>query len=576
MRWPLVAVALVLATLLFWGAALTAWRRRDAPGANLFGIVAGVAGAGALAVAISLALALPRTVIVGSTIVVGLLLPIPWFLFSTRYTGRTELVSFDIAAVVSTLPGIGLLATALIFWSQVVRWITLPSRESASGLVAVVVTLLTISQWFALLYAGGLVMAGSGVLLWTFHRYEYLDSKSGILLIIFGTVPWLSVLFGFQVAGTDPIALPGTVAVGFLTGGVAATFGLGPFHLFRRVPAAGNVGPRTIVEDLEDMVIVTDEKGTVVELNDIAEQTLASASDVVGTKVVQLLEVPLSDLRTTDIVELQSSTGRTLFEPKISELTDQHGQRLGYAVVLRDVTSRTTRQQRLDVLNRILRHNLRNDMTVIHGHARRLRENVGDPDLADSAENIVHVGEKLIQFSEKAREIDHLMDTTEAASEEIPLAPLVESVLETDVANSQRVTYDCDLPDDVVVVGSDELLEVVLRNLLENSIEHTDRDEPHVEVRASYESARTYPLTMVILDDGPGIPDIEKEAIEQGTETPLQHGSGLGLWAVRWAITYLGGELDFERRKPRGTKVTIRLPRAHRPGTDVATLGQQD
>lgn len=576
MRWPLVAIALVLATLLFWGAALTAWRRRDAPGANLFGIVAGVAGAGALAVAISLALALPRTVIVGSMIVVGLLLPIPWFLFSTRYTGRTELVSFDIAAVVSTLPGIGLLATALIFLSQVVRWITLPSRESASGLVAVVVTLLTISQWFALLYAGGLVMAGSGVLLWTFHRYEYLDSKSGILLIIFGTVPWLSVLFGFQVTGTDPIALPGTVAVGFLTGSVAATFGLGPFHLFRRVPAAGNVGPRTIVEDLEDMVIVTDDKGMVVELNDIAEQTLASASDVVGTKVVQLLEVPLSDLRTTDIVELQSSTGRTLFEPKISELTDQHGQRLGYAIVLRDVTSRTTRQQRLDVLNRILRHNLRNDMTVIHGHARRLRENVGDPDLADSAENIVHVGEKLIQFSEKAREIDHLMDTTEAASEEIPLAPLVESVLETDVANNQRVTYDCDLPDDVVVIGSDELLEVVLRNLLENSIEHSDRDEPHVEVRASYESARTYPLTMVILDNGPGIPDIEKEAIEQGAETPLQHGSGLGLWAVHWAITYLGGELDFECRKPRGTKVTIRLPRAHRSGTDVTTLGQQD
>lgn len=577
MSWHLVTVPLVVAALLCWGAALTAWRRRDAPAANLFGVVAGVAGAGALAVATSLALDMPRTVIVGVTIVVGLVLPIPWFLFSVEYTGRTELVSLDVAAVVATLPAIGLVATALIFGSQVVPWLRLPTPQTATGLTAVLVSLLTISQWFALLYAGGSVLAGSGLLLWTFHRYEYLDSRSGIVLGIFGTVPWLSVLFGFQVAGTDPLALPGTVAAGFLAGGLAAAFGLGTSHLFRRVPAAGNVGPRTIVEDLEDVVIVTDDKGTIVEFNDVAERTLeTSASDVVGTALEHLLEVPLADLQATDTVALQSGAGRVLLEPTVSELTDQHGQRLGYAIVLRDVTARTTRQQRLDVLNRILRHNLRNDMTLILGNAQRLRENVSDPDLAESADDIVRVGEKLTAFSEDAREIDQLMDRAGTASEEIPLAPLAESVLVAVEADSRGATYECDVPDGVVVEGSEELLELVLTNLVENGVEHNDREEPSVEVRASYESSRSYPLTVSILDDGPGIPRMEQQAIEQGTETPLQHGSGLGLWAVRWAVTRLGGELDVERREPRGTAVTVRLPRARWIETDEAAAWQPD
>lgn len=562
MSWFLAAVPLVAAALLSWGAALTGWRRRDAPGADLFGVVSGVVGAGALAIAISLALRMPRTVVVGIAIVVGLVLPIPWFLFSVEYTGRTELVSLDVATVVASLPAIGIVATALILGSQVVPWLRLPTRGTATGLTALFVSLLTISQWFALLYAGGLVLAGSGLLLWTFHRYEYLDSRSGIVLGVFGTVPWLSVLFGFQVAGSDPLALPGTVAAGFLAGGLAAGYGLGTSHLFRQVPAAGNVGPRTIVEDLEDVVIVTDDKGTIVELNDVAERTLdTTASDVVGTTLEHLLEVPLADLRATDTVALQSITGRVLLEPTVSELTDQHGQCLGYAIVLRDVTARTTRQQRLDVLNRVLRHNLRNDMTLVLGHAQRLRENVADPDLAESADDIVRVGEELTSLSEDIREIDRLMEVPGTAQGEIRFLPLAESVLRAAVADS-AATYECDVPDGVVVEGSEELLELVLTNLVENGIEHNDREAPRVEVHATYESARQYPLVVSCLDDGPGIPPMERQAIERGTETPLQHGSGLGLWAVRWAVTRLGGELDVERREPRGTAVTIRLPRA--------------
>jgi len=47
--------------------------------------------------------------------------------------------------------------------------------------------------------------------------------------------------------------------------------------------------------------------------------------------------------------------------------------------------------------------------------------------------------------------------------------------------------------------------------------------------------------------------------LERGRETDLNHGSGIGLWLVRWTATTLEGDLDFDTSD--GTTVTVRLPR---------------
>lgn len=565
-RIPVTAV-LLIAGILLWGAALASWGRREAPAANLFAAVASVAGAGALAVAISAAFGQSPSFVLASALVTALLLPVPWLLFAFEYTGRTELVSPSAAAAAAVLPGLGLLATAVIIGSQLLPWLTLPSREAASGLVAVGVFILGMVQWLALLYAGGLMLIGTGMLLWIFHRYTHLDSMTGTLLGTFGTVPWLSLLFGFQVEGVGPFALPSTVAVGFLVGGIAANIALGRYDLFHHVPAAGNVGPATVIEELEEIVVVTDGEGTVVEVNTAVERVLGiTPSEVIGANVDKLLNVPFSDLRETESVEVQSGTGRTLLDPTVSELTDQHGHLLGYAIVLRDVTTQTTRQQRLEVLNRVLRHNLSNDINMVLGHAELLRESVTDPHLDDSTEAIIRAGRALARLSTEAREIEQVMAITEPATQKMSLAALAENVMEAAVVDHGEVTYDINVPADVLFNGSRSLLKLALTKLVENAIEHNDGEEPYVGLYASYEADRTYPLTVSVEDNGPGIPDNETQAIEQGTETPLQHGSGLGLWAVRWAATRMGGDITFEQREPQGTIVSLQLPRASKQG----------
>ncbi|GAA0535547.1 hypothetical protein GCM10008994_08250 [Halorubrum ejinorense] len=67
-------------------------------------------------------------------------------------------------------------------------------------------------------------------------------------------------------------------------------------------------------------------------------------------------------------------------------------------------------------------------------------------------------------------------------------------------------------------------------------------------------------IEVTVADDGPGIEPTEYDVLKRGTETPLRHGSGIGLWIVKWGVDHLGGRISFDARDPRGTTVTVSVP----------------
>lgn len=555
-RWvvfPLLAGVGTLAS-----SAVVAWRRRDAPAANWFAVFTGILAVGAVVLFATVAGTRHWFLLVWTTVLLGLTAPVPWLFFCLAYTGRTEFTAARIVGAVTVLPAVGFLATTAIFGTQLVPGVHLPARRVARGLPALVVALLKNIQWLSLFYAGGLVFVGAGLLLWTFHRYDYLDSSTGVVLGTLGTVPWLSLLFGLQLNDAAPWALPRIVALGLLAGGLVAAGALGPYRLFDRVPAAGNVGPATVVEDLPDLVVVTDRTGSVVELNDVARETLgAAAIPPLGAAITDLLGSGVDSLREAETLELSVGPGQRLFEPTVSGLTDQQGQGLGHAIVLRDVTDRRIRQQRLEVFNRVLRHNLRNKMTVAMGTAENIRDAADDPAIAEGAGRIIEAAAELTDLSAQARDIEGAITGGDGETAPTPLGHLVEDAVRD--LGGPDLTLTHDLPAGVYIEAYPSALGLALANLVENAIEHNDTAEPVVEVRASYDADRRYPLTIAVADDGPGLPEHEIQAIQAGSESALEHGSGLGLWVVRWVAMRLDGELAFDERDPRGSIVEIRI-----------------
>jgi PAS domain S-box-containing protein len=218
-----------------------------------------------------------------------------------------------------------------------------------------------------------------------------------------------------------------------------------------------------------------------------------------------------------------------------------------------DVTDRKLQVRRLAVLNRVLRHDLRTDASVISGHAELLPDTEATETIRERALALAERG----TAARRAQEA--LADGTDRWPIDLPalLADELEAIrAETDV----RVQADLA---DVTVSGS-AALRTAIAELLENAVEHNDADDPTVRVTVTAPSADADDrfAAVEIADDGPGFPEMERTVFEEASETPLQHSSGLGLWLARWVIADVGGEVSIEDRDPRGTVVRLRLPRA--------------
>ena len=240
-----------------------------------------------------------------------------------------------------------------------------------------------------------------------------------------------------------------------------------------------------------------------------------------------------------------------------SPIGDHADRTVGYTVSFADVTERELRRQRLEVLNRVLRHNLRNDMTVVVGNADLLGERVADDDRA-LADAISRRGRALQRLGEKARDAE----ADDAAPRELAVANLYGDLVRRRRESYPDGTVAASAPDDLTVTARAAVLERVLWNLVENALEHGD--DPTVRIAATEADGG---VELVVADDGPGIPTSELESIRSGTETDLAHGSGLGLWVVRWGTRVLGADLAFDDREPTGTAVTVTLPRAEEQRT---------
>jgi signal transduction histidine kinase len=206
-----------------------------------------------------------------------------------------------------------------------------------------------------------------------------------------------------------------------------------------------------------------------------------------------------------------------------------------------------------DVLNRILRHNLRNNMNVILGRSDMIDEEGEESEHVDAIQSEAR---RLVEIGEKARAIHDTLDaevTADVRPAETFVAPAV-------------VTVEEEFPDATVTVQTEvgswveagPLFETAVENVLDNAIRH-NAGSPTVTVEIAVSGDD---VAVRIADDGPGIHPYEIQAIREHQETPLQHGSGLGLWLASWIVEQYDGAITFEDNEPSGTVVTLTLPRA--------------
>ncbi|ELK56007.1 signal-transducing histidine kinase-like protein [Haloferax sp. BAB-2207] len=228
----------------------------------------------------------------------------------------------------------------------------------------------------------------------------------------------------------------------------------------------------------------------------------------------------------------------------------------GYVAIQSDVTESEVTRQRLGVLNRMFRHNLRNRMNVIEGYAELIRQNEAtdtDEELAEAAEAIVEAADDLASLSEKAQTVSDALE-----SEGTPRR--VSALVEDAVSRAESTYSEAAVRTDIetgLYARVDSRVGAALDELIANALKHGGET---VRIDVCRTEADDSKLVVRVDDDGPGIPDEEWRVIKRGEETPLEHGTGMGLWLVHWVVKKAGGSMELEPSSLGGTAVTLKLP----------------
>jgi len=244
----------------------------------------------------------------------------------------------------------------------------------------------------------------------------------------------------------------------------------------------------------------------------------------------------------------------------VTPIEDESGEVTHFLGFQQDVTEQQRTTRLVELLNRVLRHNLRNELTVIEGYTDFVDDPPTDIDIQAKIRQPLH---RLVSLSERARELEAIAKT---AHEPIRLDP---ATLLSGVAEGYReaatveVTVDTDRD---ICAGTE--LETALDELMSNAVTH-DPEDTTVSLDARDDGDW---VVVTVTDDGPGIPPMEVDVVNAGEETPLEHGKGLGLWLVNWVVTQYGG--SFQLSVEDGTVATLRLP-AVEPDQSVDSVARR-
>jgi PAS domain S-box-containing protein len=340
-----------------------------------------------------------------------------------------------------------------------------------------------------------------------------------------------------------------------------------------------------LVDNTPDEVVEVTADGTILAANPaMATAQNTDQSELLGADLAAVLPADVAEARLEQgrraitagsAVTFQDEIGVRHFH-NIAVPLSETGDEDTIQLISRDITQQKrheweleTKTEELAVINRIVRHDINNDVQMLMGWADGVALHV-DEKGQEYVDRILDTCDHIAELTAIARDfVDSLEGDDQVDLEPVAVADVIESEVEKKGAtfDGATISVEGDLP--TVDVRANELLSSVFANLLSNAVRHNDTDEPRVTVSAE----TTDDVVRVrVADNGPGVPADRKDEIfgkgEMGPESP---GTGIGLYLVHTLVEQYGGTVRVEDNEPTGAVFVIELPRYTRPtGSDSA------
>ncbi|MXR50082.1 PAS domain S-box protein [Halovenus sp. WSH3] len=477
-----------------------------------------------------------------------------------EYTGRERYLDWRLAALCSVVP---IIEVALaLFPSRAVLFETRLNDAVPWGYELIQTPLFLAHTAYSYLF----IFVSLGLLAAMMLRANtgYRRQLAAVFVaILFPTAVNVAFHFGLSPFDLTPVSFVGTAAVLMF-----ATFRL---RLLDTIPVAR----QTVLEEMEDMVVVLDEDNDIITTNSAARRQFGLDSSPAGQSASELFGPEAVDqIISEDDQQLDLTVdGETrVINVSSSPITDYRDNLLARVVVCRDITEQREQERRLrrreeelellkDLQSRFLRHNLRNELNVVRANAELLAD-MDDPQQRARYETIVEKTDRILDWSAKARLIEQLIETDNRIT--CDLSEQIDSLLADlrDAYPEVSFEFETDRP---ATVAAAPQISHALRNVLDNAARYNTATEPRVRISIDRDGDG---ICLQIADNGPGIDRHEIEALRDERETQLRHGTGLGLWLVYWVMDKSDGDLSFEVDD--GTTVILTFEPAEREAPPAA------
>ena len=354
-----------------------------------------------------------------------------------------------------------------------------------------------------------------------------------------------------------------------------------------------------VFEEIMDGIVVLNREMNVIDINSTAGNMLLPQLDlstIYGKNIFKTLkgrtnrkqdleeikniEKSLFEMamgkKDTHITEFEVYSGRDpskrhFYELIIKPIQVKGGENiLGYLGILHDISDRKKaetalkdKNQLLDLILKLLSHDLRNHLNVLKGYTELATDAALRSDMNEIDESLIAINVKTGATLKLMEEITNFLKAEEQLKgqqfEEICLEEIIRlsvNQLQPEI-EEKEINLNMQFTKEPACVLANLAINSVIFNLLMNAIKFSPRKGKIQIILEDY-----YPNWRVsIIDEGPGIPNELKEQIfEPFVSFGKDRGTGLGLTIARTTIQSFIGSLWVEDNEPTGSKFIFEVP----------------
>ena len=323
-----------------------------------------------------------------------------------------------------------------------------------------------------------------------------------------------------------------------------------------------------ITESMKEGLILLDNKGNVLSINEAAQNILETDSDCIGQSF-------LSIERSRNI----NNAIQSAFEEGHSEIYAQYGSReyqvdisriesgretVGAVLLAFDITEQQNAQRNRREFTANVSHELKTPLQGIIGSAELIENGMVKPE--DMPRFIGHIrkeASRLVTLIEDILRLSQLDEGRQMPSEQVDLFELadeVRSVLEG-ACEAKHINMKL-MGEHVCIDGVKRLLYEIIYNLCDNAVKYNN-EGGIADIDISSDEKNAY---ITVRDSGIGIPqDQQQRVFERFYRVDKSHskesgGTGLGLSIVKHAVSYHNGTVSMKSEPGNGTEIRVSIP----------------